>query len=121
MEKNENATPPGDDVSTAEAAPGGVGRGEQGEARRANSTPNGGTHLELASSCKNDFSIAHITPHSSSSICFYTCKKLKNVSCEHDRWVIETQLCKLRDTSDTLIGRAYAIVHLYGVCVCTNR
>ena len=31
-------------------------------------------------------------------------KKTKNVSSEHDRWVVETQLCKLRDTSDTLIG-----------------
>ena len=38
---------------------------------------------------------------------FYT--KLKNVSCEYDRWVVETQLCKLRDTSDTLIGRACAM------------
>ena len=38
-------------------------------------------------------------------------KELKNVSCEYDRWVVETQLCKLRDTSDTLIGRACAIFH----------
>ena len=38
---------PGDDASTAEAAPGRVGRGEQGEARRADSTPNVGPHLEL--------------------------------------------------------------------------
>ena len=38
----------GDGASTAEAAPGRVGRGEQGKARRANSTPNGGPHLELA-------------------------------------------------------------------------
>ena len=29
---------------------------------------------------------------------------LKNVNCEYDRWVVETQLCKLRDTSDTLVG-----------------
>ena len=44
-------------------------------------------------------------------------KKLKNVSCEYDRWVVETQLCKLRDTSDTLIGRACAMFQLkYGVC-----
>ena len=34
---------------------------------------------------------------------------LKNVNCEYDRWVVETQLCKLRDTSDTLIGRACAM------------
>ena len=32
-------------------------------------------------------------------------KKMKNVSCEYDRWVVETEFCKLRDTSDTLIGR----------------
>ena len=38
---------PGDDASTAETAPGRVERGEQGEERRANSTPNGGPHLEL--------------------------------------------------------------------------
>ena len=43
--------------------------------------------------------------------------KLKNFSCEYDRWVVETQLCKLRDTSDTLIGRACAMFQLkYGVC-----
>ena len=36
---------PGDDASTAEAAPGRVRRGEQVEARQANSTPNGGPHL----------------------------------------------------------------------------
>ena len=43
----------------------------------------------------------------------FTCIKiLKNVSCEYDRWVVETQLCKLRDTSDTLIGRACAVLRL---------
>ena len=43
-------------------------------------------------------------------------KKLKNISCEYDRWVVETQLYKLRDTSDTLIGRACAMLQLkYGV------
>ena len=36
----------GDDASTAEAAPGRVGRDEQVEARRANTTPNG-SHVEL--------------------------------------------------------------------------
>ena len=42
---------------------------------------------------------------------------MKNDSCEYDRWMVETQLCKLRDTSDTLIGRAYALFQLkYGVC-----
>ena len=42
-------------------------------------------------------------------LCF---RLMKNVSCEYDRWEVETQLCKLRDTSDTLIGRACAIFHL---------
>ena len=37
---------------------------------------------------------------------------LKNVRCEYDRWVVETQLCKLRDTSDTLIGCACDMFHL---------
>ena len=48
-------------------------------------------------------------------------KILKNVSCEYDRWVVETQLCKLREMSDKLIGRACAMFQLkylykYGVC-----
>ena len=43
---------------------------------------------------------------------FFQIKILKNVSCEYGRWVVETQLCKLRDTSDTLIGRACAMFHL---------
>ena len=31
--------------------------------------------------------------------------------------MVETQLCKLRDTSDTFVGRAYSILNLqYGVC-----
>ena len=54
----------------AEAASGRVGRGEQGEARTANSTPNGGPHLELLIARsrlktfnKNDLSIAHRTHH----------------------------------------------------------
>ena len=54
------------DASTAEASPGRVRRGEQGEARRANSTPNGGPHLELGRLwlkiwSKTDFSIAQTT------------------------------------------------------------
>ena len=57
---------PGDDASTVEAAPGRVGRGEQGETRRANSTPNGGPRLELGrlrlkTWSKSDFSIAQTT------------------------------------------------------------
>ena len=47
----------------------------------------------------------------------YFIKTSKNASCEYDRRVVETQLCKLRDTSDTLIGRACAMFQLkYGVC-----
>ena len=38
---------PGHDPSTAESACGRAGRDEQGEAHRANTTPNGGPHLEL--------------------------------------------------------------------------
>ena len=36
---------------------------------------------------------------------------MKNVSCAYDRWLVETQSCKLRDTHtpDTLIGPACAI------------
>ena len=40
-------------------------------------------------------------------------KLLKNVSCEYDRWVVETQLCKLRYTEDTLIGCAV----LCSICI----
>ena len=57
---------PGDDASTAEAGSDRVGRDEQGEARRANTTPNGGPHLELGrlrliTWSKSDFSIAEAT------------------------------------------------------------
>ena len=37
----------GYDTNTVEAAPSRVGRDEQGEARQANTTPNGGPHLKL--------------------------------------------------------------------------
>ena len=58
--------PPGDDASTAEVALGRVGRDEQGEARRGNTTPNGGPQLErgrlrLKTWSKSDFSIAETT------------------------------------------------------------
>jgi len=51
----------------------------------------------------------------------YFIKTLKNVSCEYNRWMVDTQLCKLRGTSDTLIGRSCATFHnmcntRYGVC-----
>ena len=65
--KNRKEHPPqGDDASTAEADPGRVGRDEQGEAHRANSTPNGGPHLELGrlrlkTWSESDLSIAETT------------------------------------------------------------
>ena len=64
---------PRDYASTAEAARGRVERDEQGEARRANTTPNGGPHLELErlrlkTWSKSDFSIAETWP----TICIYT-------------------------------------------------
>ena len=56
----------GDDASTAEVRPGRVRRDEHGEARRANTTPNGGPHLELGrlrlkTWSKSNFSIAQTT------------------------------------------------------------
>ena len=34
--------------------------------------------------------------------------------------MVETQLCKLRDASDTFVGRAYSVSHVeYGVCELT--
>ena len=47
IKKRKQHPPPGDDARTAEAAPGRVGRDEQGEARRPNTTPNSGPRLEL--------------------------------------------------------------------------
>ena len=56
----------GDDASTGGVAPGRFGRDEHGKARRANTTPNGGPHLELErlrlkTWSKSDFSIAETT------------------------------------------------------------
>ena len=36
---------------------------------------------------------------------------MKNVNCEYGRWVVETQLCELRDRSDTRIVRAYILLY----------
>ena len=47
FDKKTKTALPGDDTRTGEAASGRVGRDEHGEARRANTTPNGGPHLEL--------------------------------------------------------------------------
>ena len=33
-----------------------------------------------------------------------------SASCEYDRWMVETQLCKLRDTSDTFVGHLHLFV-----------
>ena len=48
-------------------------------------------------------------------ICSMIVKKLKNVSCENDRLIgwNSTFFCKLRGTSDTRVGRAYSIFHLW--------
>ena len=52
-------TPQGADGSMAEAAPSRVRRDEQGEARRANTTPNGGPHLELYRAWPTYYSCIH--------------------------------------------------------------
>ena len=70
---------PGDDASTAEAALSGVERDEQGEARRANTTPNGGPHLErgrlrLKTGSKSDFSIAETWPTYPYKYLFRSCE-----------------------------------------------
>ena len=64
--KRKQHPPLGDNASTAEAAPGRVGRNDQCEARRANTTPSHGAHLELGhlrlkTWSKSDFSIAETT------------------------------------------------------------
>ena len=64
----------GDDASTAGVAPGRVGRDEHGDARRANTAPNVGPHLELErlrlkTWSKSDFSIAETTW--STYLCIY--------------------------------------------------
>ena len=64
--KRKKHPPLGDDACTVEAAPNIVGRDEQGEARRANTAPKGGPHLELErfrlkTWSKSDFSIADTT------------------------------------------------------------
>ena len=56
----------GDDASTGGVAPGIVGGDRPGEARRGNTTPNGGTYLEqerlpLKTCSTYDFSIAETT------------------------------------------------------------
>ena len=64
-----------------------------------------------------DFEVVQFFDFATSQFCDFTKKKSKNVSCEYGRWVVETQLCKLRDTSDTLVGRACAMFQLkYGAC-----
>ena len=38
-------------------------------------------------------------------------KKMKTSAVSTTDWVVETQLCKLRGTLNTLVGRAYSIFH----------
>ena len=45
---------------------------------------------------------------------FYTVKNCKTSAVSTTDRMVETQLCKLRGTSATLVGRAYSIFHLYG-------
>ena len=75
-------------MSTAEATPGTIGRGEQGEARRAQSTPNGGPHLELGQLrlktwSKSDFSISQTTGQHIHLCCTAHKKLLSN---QIDNW-----------------------------------
>ena len=49
-------------------------------------------------------------------------KKWKTSAVSTTDWMVETQLCKLRGTSDTFVGRAYSVFHTeYGVCELTLR
>ena len=81
--KQEQNPLPGDDASTVEAAPSRVERNEQGEARRANTIPNGGPRFErgrlrLKTWSKPDFSIAETTwPR---YLHIYLCMKCEMVS-----------------------------------------
>ena len=78
IEKRKQHPSPGEDASTPEPALGKVGRGEQSEARRANSTPNGEPHLELGrlrlkTWSNSDFSIAQTTYQHSNICTSYMC------------------------------------------------
>ena len=64
--------------------------------------------MEVGSACQTECSIKAIR----NGYGLIRFRLMKNVSCEHDGWVVQTQLCKLRETSDTLIGRACVIFHL---------
>ena len=44
-------------------------------------------------------------------ICFFLVKKWKTSAVSTTDWIVETQLCKRRGTSDTFVGRAYSIFH----------
>ena len=75
IKKREQCPSQGDKANTAEAAPGRVGRGEQSEARRANTIPNGGPHFDLGrtfiplkTSSKSDFSMIAETANTSMHI-----------------------------------------------------
>ena len=79
-----------DYASTADVAPGRVERDEQGEARRANTTPNGGPHLELGrlrlkTWSKSNFSIAETTwPTCLDYTCIYMDIERQSISIRYD-------------------------------------
>ena len=89
----------------AEATPGIVGRAERGEARRANTTPNGGPHLELGrlrrkTWSKSDLSIAETTGptylYTYLYMCFFFFKQ--KTAYEMLRSLVGSEMC-IRDSS----------------------
>ena len=97
--KQKHRPPPGDDASTAEAANGRVGINEQGIARRANTTTNGGPHFELGrlrlkTWPKSDFSIVETTWPTYLYISLYVSWRLQTsttygkccADTRHNRW-----------------------------------
>ena len=84
---------PADDASTAETATGRVRRGEQGEAWRANSRPNVGSHLELGrlrlkTWSKSDVTIAQTTGQ---NIC--TCVYIRTCAAAHEQESVVLLYC----------------------------
>ena len=65
--------------------------------------------LEVDSAYQTECSMKEAIHNGYGLVCF---SLMKNESCGYDQWVVETQLCKLCDTSDTLIGCACVIFHL---------
>ena len=44
-------------------------------------------------------------------LCHFILLNLKNASCEYDRWVVETQLCKLRDITAVHYRRTAVVLY----------